>query len=250
MMGPGDTPGRHDGKPADPKTQTADYLKLNPQGLIPSLVVRAPGGDIVALSESNAIVRYVARRFGLHDGQGPASEGEVASEVQAVQEAWMDRQAGFWGVPNMLPVVQLINETSRKKAEDRSPENLKKTLCDFAEHEHTKLLDSQLTSTDFLAGNSFSMADIPFGCIACRFYVAKEVSEQMGLWAQAGEAERMAATPALDAWFARLLARDAFRHGAYDLERMHSGLPPTRSLPEWHLEYLRANNLVVPPRSR
>lgn len=255
MMGPGDTPSRHAGKPSHPVTQTEDYLEMNPAGLIPTLVVHGAGlgdkgADSVALSESNSIVRYVARRFGLdaQDRAGAVEPAEVAPETQALREAWMDRQTSAG--PDLNPVYRMIDETSRKEAAERSPENLRQAMRDWSRSKTAQMIEKQLTSTDFLAGDSFSMADIPIGAVACRVYVAREASERMGVWAGVEESERPPATPALDAWFERLLSRDAFRRGAYDPERLHSGLPPTRPLPEWHRQYLEANGLEIPARVR
>lgn len=252
MMGPGDTPLHHAGKPENPETQTEEYLKMNPSGVIPTLVVHGAGlgdegAESVALSESNSIVRYVARRFGLHAQEaqergGAAGPAEVTPETQALREAWMDRQAGF----DLERVITMINETSRKNAEDRSPDNLRQAMRDWAKGMIAQMVEKQLATRDFLAGDVFSIADIPIGAVACRVYVAKEASEKMGVWAGVDESERPQATPALDAWFERLLARDAFRRGAYDPERIHAGLAPTRPLPTWHRQYLEANGLEIP----
>lgn len=59
------------------ETQTADYLALNPRGKIPTL----RHGDLV-LTESAAIVHYLAERFPLPDGflkpSDPATRARVA----------------------------------------------------------------------------------------------------------------------------------------------------------------------------
>jgi len=71
---------RHDTGGSFGGTRTPEYLATNPNGRIPTL----RDGDFV-LWESNAIVRYLCRRY---DGQGalpPRSE-----EGYALTDQWMD----------------------------------------------------------------------------------------------------------------------------------------------------------------
>jgi len=62
------------------------FLALNPNALVPVLVVPQPGGDFV-LSESNAICRYLAAVNGRDD----LLPGEP--RLRAAVEQWMDWQA-------------------------------------------------------------------------------------------------------------------------------------------------------------
>jgi glutathione S-transferase len=65
-----------------PEPRPASYLALNPIGLVPTLV-----DDGIVLSESHAILRYLARREGRHDLYGP-TPGEAAHV-----DEWLDRYA-------------------------------------------------------------------------------------------------------------------------------------------------------------
>jgi glutathione S-transferase len=60
----------------------AAYLELNPIGLVPTLV-----DEEIVLTESHAILRYLARREGRHDLYGP-TQGEAAHI-----DEWLDRYA-------------------------------------------------------------------------------------------------------------------------------------------------------------
>jgi glutathione S-transferase len=65
-----------------PEPRPASYLVLNPMGKVPTLV-----DDGITLTESHAILRYLARREGRHDLYGP-TPGEAAHV-----DEWLDRFA-------------------------------------------------------------------------------------------------------------------------------------------------------------
>ncbi len=134
------------------KNRESAYLSMNPNGLVPTL----QEGDFV-LWESNAIVRYLARQY----GAGTLEPLDPKATARANQ--WMDWQltiagpaihAAFWG---------LI----------RTPED-KRDMAAIAASQNKitdamKILDAQLGRTDYVAGDQFSMGDIPVGIITYRF---------------------------------------------------------------------------------
>src|SRR5690242_9565708 len=79
------------------RVQDADYLALNPNGLVPTL----QDGN-AALWESNAIVRYLFGKYGTHPAL-PSDHG-----LRARADGWTDWATGsFWAHVRPL-LVQLV----------------------------------------------------------------------------------------------------------------------------------------------
>ena len=155
------------------------YLSLNPNGLVPTL----EDGDLV-LWESNSIVRYLAS---LH-GKGTLEPVDPKARARASQ--WMDWQlsvlgpaihAAFWGLVRTPPEKRDLASIAASKA---------KTTAAIA------ILDAQLAKTAYVAGDAFSMGDIPVGVFGYRFHAL--VPERPPL-------------PHFERWFAAISARQAFR---------------------------------------
>jgi len=156
------------------------YLGLNPNGLVPTL---EDGG--LVLWESNTIVRYLAS---LH-GQGTLEPADPKARAQAGQ--WMDWQlsvlgpaihATFWGLVRTPPEKRDLAAIAASKA---------KTTAAI------EILDAQLAKTAYVAGDAFSMGDIPVGIFGYRFHAL--VTERPPL-------------PHFERWFAAISARPAFHH--------------------------------------
>lgn len=134
-------------------TKTPEYRELNPNGLVPTI----EDGDFL-LWESNVIVRYLSHKAG--DGRlFPA-----ATKTRFDAERWMDWQATvFW--PALRPLfIQLIRTQPAKhdaaiisRAEELSLAAL-------------RILDARLSDRCFLAGDKFSMGDIPAAVTVHRWY--------------------------------------------------------------------------------
>jgi len=155
------------------------YLALNPNGLVPTL----QDGDFV-LWEANSIVRYLA---GLH-GKGTLEPEDSKARAHAGQ--WMDWQlsvlgpaihAAFWGLIRTPPEKRDQNAIDASKA---------KTTAAI------KILDGQLAKTAYVAGDKFSMGDIPVGGFSYRF---RELVPERP------------AFPHFERWYALISARKAFR---------------------------------------
>jgi glutathione S-transferase len=170
-------------------TSEPSYRAMNPNGLIPTI-----DDDGFVLWESNVVMRYLAMReratLLLPAGDAPASLRERA-EV----EKWMDwasttlapaMHAAFWGLVRTPPEARdaaAITASAQKTAQQFG------------------ILDERLADRAWLAGDRFTLADIPVGIFAWRWY---------GLpWAVAGYARPP--LPRLDGWFARLGERAAYR---------------------------------------
>jgi glutathione S-transferase len=161
------------------KNKEAAYLGLNPNGLVPTL----EDGDLV-LWESNSIVRYLA---GLH-GKGTLEPADPKARARASQ--WMDWQLSvlgpaihetFWGLVRTPPEKRNLAAIETSKT---------KTTAAI------RILDAQLAETAYVAGDAFSMGDIPVGVFGYRFHTL--VTERPPL-------------PNFERWFAAISSRQAFR---------------------------------------
>ena len=133
--------------------KTPEYLALNPNGLVPTI----EDGDF-QLWESNVIVRYLAHTA----GEGRLCPAETRARFDA--ERWMDWQATvFW--PALRPLfIQLIRTQPAKRDA---------TIISRAEElslAALRILDARLSDRCFLAGDTFSMGDIPAAVAVHRWY--------------------------------------------------------------------------------
>lgn len=134
-------------------TDTTVYLALNPNGLVPTI----EDGPF-QLWESNVIVRYLANKF-QDKGLWP---GNDKARFQA--EQWMDWQATtLW--PALRPLfIQLVRtETSKQnRAVIEKGEGLSLAAA--------RILDAQLSKSSFVAGDVFTMGDVPVAAAVHRWY--------------------------------------------------------------------------------
>lgn len=158
---------------------TPDYGVLNPNRLVPVI----EDGDMVVW-ESNAIVRYLAARY----GEGGLWPADPALRAQA--DKWMDWKITslqpdmtvvFWGLVRTPPEQR---DTARIET---AAERLGRTFA---------ILDDHLADRRCVAGDELTMGDIPVGA-ACYRYHALPI--------------RRPALPNLESWYARLQEREAFR---------------------------------------
>jgi len=130
--------------------ETPEFLALNPHARIPLL---ADDGAVVW--ESNSIVRYLAARYG---------SGRLWSEdalERSYAERWMD-----WELTRLQPdFIDLFWGYYRTP-----PESRKQSAIDAAQQRcarHFELIDQHLAQQQYLAGESFTMGDIP--CAVCLY---------------------------------------------------------------------------------
>jgi len=161
------------------KLDTDAYAGINPNRMIPAI----RDGDF-ALWESHAIVRYLCARY----GTGTLCPDDV--QVRAVADQWME----WSGSRAFTPVIQLFFATARMAPEKRDPAQIA-TLRDEA-HQMFSILDGHLASRAFVAGENFTMGDIPLGCVTYRYFNV--------------QVERPA-LPNVEAWYERLSARPAYQ---------------------------------------
>ena len=158
---------------------TEEYGRLNPNRRIPAL----QDGRVV-LWESNVIVRYLAARYG-EGSLWPADPG-----VRGVADEWMDWQQTTLGPETRVVFWGFV----RTPPERRDRAAIDAAIARLSEL--WRLVDRHLASRSFVAGDEFTIGDIPLG-VHCYRYHALEIER-----------------PRLDhveAWYARLTAREAFR---------------------------------------
>ncbi|MCJ0761684.1 glutathione S-transferase family protein [Variovorax terrae] len=164
--------------------QTSGYQALNPNALVPLIE-----DDGFTLWESNVIVRYLCAR---HDPGGLCPEG---LQPRFDAERWMDWQQTTLNPAGRDAFVQLIRQPGGRIDTARVAQSVAATepLLD--------LLDAHLARQAFLAGERFTMADIPVACEIHRWW---------------GLPQPRPARPHLERWYAAVQARPASR-GVLDL---------------------------------
>lgn len=157
---------------------TEDYLSMNPNRVVPTI-----DDDGFILWESNACLRYLAEKH----GRGTLWPEDP--QVRADADRWMDWQtATFW--PALRPVFHQLIRTP--------PEKQNRAMIDQgieAAGEISAVLDAALADRAFVAGDTFTMGDIPIGGVIYRWY-------EMDI----ARPER----PHLRAWYERLQERPGY----------------------------------------
>ena len=159
-------------------TQSPEFLKINPSGLIPSI-----DDDGLVLHESLAINLYLARKHG-----GPLAGANVAEEGQiAMWSLW----AATGVEPHAINVLyhRMGNPSGVKdpKIADAAVEALKRPFA---------VLDKALEKNGWLVGGRFTVADLNAAEIVRYAQPAPELFE---------------AAPRVKAWLAACQARPAFK---------------------------------------
>lgn len=155
-------------------TTTPEYRAMNPTQKVPTLV----DGDLT-IWESHTILRYLAAK---HDIASlyPSGLGD-----RSLVERWMD-----WGLASLNAAYLGGFKDAKKKPEERGVDTVKNLVAELS------LLEEQLGKQDWIAGGSFTLADIALGpivrrCVAFPF--------------------DLPAMPNIARWCAALQARPAFQ---------------------------------------
>lgn len=161
---------------------TPEYRAMNPNGLVPVI-----NDDGFILWESHAIVRYLARKHGL----GTLCPADARAVADA--DRWMEWfSTTLW--LNLRPVFWNLVRTAPEKRDMPLVESSLKSLA-----ANFQIVDAWLVNHAYMAGDAFSMGDIPMGVSAFRWY-HMDITRP--------------ALVNLDAWYARLCARPAFKQHA------------------------------------
>jgi glutathione S-transferase len=159
----------------------SDYLAMNPNGRVPTLVE----GDFV-LWESNSIMRYLCLAHGPQSSIYPHEPRQ-----RAAVDRWLDwtlstvqpiERPVFWGLVRTPPAER--DMLALQKAADAVAEVVWKTL------------DRQLATRRYVEGDAFTLADIALGAYARRWFGIEGVEKPE--------------LPQLVRWFASLEGRPGF----------------------------------------
>jgi len=172
------------------ETWTPEFLSLNPNGKIPSIIdPDGPDGKPLALFESGAILLYLAEKSGKFLPQDPALRYETIQ--------WVFFQMAAIGP--MFGQLGFFHKFAGREYEDKRPleryTNESKRLLG--------VLESRLDGRDWIMGQDYSIADISLlGWVRnlIGFYEARELVE-------------FDSFPRVGQWLERGLARPAVQRG-------------------------------------
>lgn len=129
------------------ETWTPEFLSLNPNGKIPSILdPNGPGGKPFALFESGAILVYLAEKSGKFLSTDPALKYETLQ--------WVFFQMASIGP--MFGQLGYFHKFAGKEIEDKRP--LKRYVDESARL--LGVLDQRLSSRAYIMGEDYSIADI------------------------------------------------------------------------------------------
>lgn len=156
------------------------FRAMNPHGRVPVI-----DDDGVVVWESHAILRYLAARY------GGLAWWPQAPEDRAQADGWMD-----WAQTSLQRdfLTGLFWGWYRTPKAQRDMPAVEAALTACARH--FQLLDEVLADRPFLAGNALGLADIPAATHLYRWFEL--------------EIDRPK-TPNVEAWYARLRKRTAYR---------------------------------------
>lgn len=204
----------------DKVVDSESYRQMNPNPTVPTIECKLKTGELYSLWESNSIVRYLAMRF------RPDLNGNGNPELAATASKWMDWQLQTrFGGPKGFDI---INQAIRNPPEKRDMKVLSEAAVLMAE----KLgpVEFQLSKTEFLGGENFSVADIPIATVINRWKLGMEKGNEMSEQGKSGvDFSQVKETPNIDRWYKLLLERPAFVNGCYIPERLHLELPMSSS---------------------
>ncbi len=161
------------------KNREPPYLALNPNGLVPTVV----DGDLV-IWESNTILRYLAAKNS-SETLYPSRPGP-----RSHCDRWLDWQLSVIGPPAGAVFLALVRTPEEQRDAKALQANRDKLAAAMA------ILDAQLAKTPFVAADRFTVADIPLGIIAYRWFELPIQREEF---------------PNVQAWYERVAAREGFR---------------------------------------
>ncbi|GAA4417434.1 glutathione S-transferase [Acidovorax lacteus] len=164
--------------------QEPDYLARNPNGLVP--LIEDEG---LVLWESNSIVRYLCARH---------ATGTLYPEAlhqRFVAEQWMDWQQTTLNPAGRDAFMQWIRTPAAERDAARIAASVART------EPLLSLLDAHLSRQAWMAGDYFTMADIPIGCEIHRWW---------------GLPQPRPTLVHLERWYGQLLQRPAAR-GVLDM---------------------------------
>jgi glutathione S-transferase len=158
---------------------TPEYRRMNPNGLVPTIE-----DDGFVLWESNVIVRYLATK---HQAQA-LYPTDLRSRFDV--ERWMD-----WQATTLWPALRpLFFGLIRTPVGERDVPAMERARSDS--EVAFRLLDAHLAGRRFVAGEAFTVGDIPIGIAAHRWFALAVARPPL---------------PRLERWYRTVAARPAFQ---------------------------------------
>jgi glutathione S-transferase len=158
-----------------------EYLAMNPNGRVPTLV----DGDYV-LWESNSIMRYLNLAYGKGSPIYPQSP-----QTRAAVDRWLD-----WTLSTLQPVDRPVFwALVRTPKEKRDMVAIQKDVD--AEAVVWRIPEALLATRRYIEGDQFTLADIALGAFARRWFGVEGVTKPK--------------LPNLERWFARISERPGFQ---------------------------------------
>ncbi|MEP4769045.1 MAG: glutathione S-transferase [Roseibium sp.] len=158
-----------------------EYLALNPNGRIPCL-----RDDNFVIWESNAIVRYLARKY----GEVPFVSADP--EKWALADQWMDWTTFSFGMPFRNLFWNMVRTAPASRDQDTITLGIEHCSAQFV------VADAALSKKPYLFGDDIGVADIPLGCLAYAWFNMDIQRPDL---------------PHLAAWYERLTKRPAYQKG-------------------------------------
>jgi glutathione S-transferase len=163
------------------RNQDPDYLAMNPNGRVPTLVDRA-----FVLWESNSIMRYLVLAY----GKGSALYPEPPKHRASV-DRWLD-----WTLSTLQPVDRPVFwGLVRTPVEQRDMAQIQ--MDADAEAKQWRIVDSELATRHFIEGDTFTIADIALGAYARRWFGVDGIHKPH--------------FPHLERWFGQFAQRPGFQ---------------------------------------
>ena len=156
----------------------AAYLAMNPNAVVPTIE-----DDGFVLWESNTIVRYLAAKHGM----GRLCPSDL--QRRADGERWMDWQLTTLN-KDMVTLFWGLIRTASDKRDNVAIAGALEALGDIWGR-----LDRHLADRAFIGGDALTMADIPAGALAYRWFNLQV---------------KRPALPRLEAWYRRLTERPGY----------------------------------------
>lgn len=170
------------------------FRAMNPHGWIPVI-----DDDGTIVWESNAIVRYLAARYGASTDWWPSDPGKRAKGDQ-----WMDWASSTLNVGFMGVFLGFYRTPEAKRDWTKIKADLARAAT------HYGLLDRHLASRAYVAGDAPSIGDIPIGATLYRYFTLEIERPRL---------------PNLEAYYKRLTARPAYaRHVMVGYEDLKGNL--------------------------
>ena len=158
--------------------RTPEYLAMNPNGLIPVLEEE----DGYTLWESHAILRYLAEAY-------PSGLWPLDARGRGKLDRWMDWHHTALGEPMRIIFWGLVRTPPEKRDMEAITRAASEAGAKWA------MLEAEFADKYFLGGEALSLADIPLGCFAHRWFNLPVERPHL---------------PAVQAWYERLLERPGY----------------------------------------